>query len=138
MIADYHLHTLFSFAGRWRRFCSDQCRVTYHHQKILAERRKRTHPQQICPNCGKEFQPEWGAGSQRKFCSDECRIEWWKEYHKAHPPEELPSEECAFCGAALTGKQRGQTYCSRFLLSAGNGSDPCGGNLRVVRRKIHR
>ena len=100
--------------GRWRRFCSDQCRVTYHHQKVLAERRNRARPEQICPNCGKEFQPEWGPGSQRKFCGDTCRIEWWKEYHKAHPPEELPAEECAFCGALLTGKQRGKTYCSRF------------------------
>lgn len=100
--------------GRWRRFCSDQCRVTYHHQKVLAERRNRARPDQICPNCGKEFQPEWGPGSQRKFCCDACRIEWWKEYHKAHPPEELPAEECAFCGAPLTGKQRGKTYCSRF------------------------
>ena len=27
--------------GRWRRFCSDQYRVTYHHQKVLAERRNR-------------------------------------------------------------------------------------------------
>ena len=97
-----------------RRCCGTECRVTYHHQKLLAERRKRACPQQICPNCGKEFQPEWGAGSQRKFCSDACRIEWWKEYHKAHPPEEVPAEECAFCGAPLTGKQRGKTYCSRF------------------------
>ena len=36
------------------------------------------------------------------------------EYHKAHLSEELQAEECAFCGAPLTGKQRGKTYCSRF------------------------
>jgi transposase len=100
--------------GRWRRFCSDQCRITYHRQKTVENRRKRAQPEQICPNCGKNFQPEWGAGKQRKFCSDACRIEWWKEYHKANPPEELPAEECDFCGAPLKGKQRGQRYCSRF------------------------
>ena len=101
-------------AGRWRRFCSDQCRVRYHYQKLLAERRSRARPEQICPNCGKQFQPEWKPGIARKYCSDACRMEWWKEYHKAHPPEELPAEECAFCGVPLTGKQRGKTYCSRF------------------------
>ena len=66
-----------------------------------------------CLNCGKKFIPTCHI-TRQKFCSDTCRIEWWKEYHKAHPPEEMPAEECAFCGAALTGKQRGQTYCSRF------------------------
>ena len=88
--------------------------ITIHRQKVLAERRNRARPQQICPNCGKEFQPEWGEGRQRKFCCDACRIEWWKEYHKAHPPEEMPLEECQFCGAPLTGKQWRQSYCSRF------------------------
>ena len=66
-----------------------------------------------CLNCGKKFIPTCHI-TRQKFCSDTCRTEWWKEYHKAYPPEEMPAEECAFCGAALTGKQRGQTYCSRF------------------------
>lgn len=101
-------------SGRWRRFCSDQCRSTYHHKKILEQRRSRANPKQVCPNCGKEFQPEWGAGSQRKFCCDACRIEWWTEYRKSNPSEEPPGRECAFCEAPLTGKQRSGKYCSRF------------------------
>ena len=101
-------------SGRWRRFCSDQCRSTYHHKKILEQRRSRANPKQVCPNCGKDFQPEWGAGSQRKFCCDACRIAWWTEYRKANPSEEPPARECAFCGAPLTGKQRSGRYCSRF------------------------
>lgn len=101
-------------SGRWRRFCSDQCRSTYHHKKILDQRRSRANPKQVCPNCGKEFQPEWGAGSQRKFCCDACRIEWWTEYRKANPSEEPPAREFAFCGAPLTGKQQSGRYCSRF------------------------
>ena len=100
--------------GRWRRFCSDQCRESYQYKKLQEQRRRRANPKRICPNCGKEFQPEWGMGRQRKFCSDSCRIEWWTEYHKANPPEEVPTRECAFCGAPLTGKQRGGRYCSRF------------------------
>ena len=75
---------------------------------------QRMKEEKECLNCGKAFQPEWGTGSQRKFCGDTCRIEWWRECHKAHPSEELPLEEYAFCGAALTEKQRGKTYCSRF------------------------
>lgn len=99
--------------GRWRRFCSDQCRVNYHQRKIAEQRAQREHPKQICPNCGKEYEPQW-AGGTRRFCSDECRIEWWREYHKANPPEDERAKECAMCGAPLTSKHRGGKYCSRF------------------------
>ena len=54
-------------SGRWRRFCSDQCRSTYHHKKILEQRRSRANPKQVCPNCGKDFQPEWGQGANGNF-----------------------------------------------------------------------
>lgn len=53
-----------SSPGRWRRFCSDQCRQRYHQKKVLEKRRERARPKQICPNCGREFQPEWGPGQQ--------------------------------------------------------------------------
>ena len=99
--------------GRWRRFCSDGCRVKYHQKKVLEKRRERERPKQICQNCGKEYEPQW-AGGTRRFCSDPCRIKWWAEYHKAHPPEDPPAAECAFCGAPLAGTQHNGTYCSRF------------------------
>lgn len=44
--------------GRWRRFCSDRCRVKYDQRKIKERRMVKGRPKQICPNCGKEFQPE--------------------------------------------------------------------------------
>ena len=71
-------------------------------------------PKQICPNCGKEFQPEWGSGIPRKYCSDGCQIEWWREYRKAHLREEEAAKECRRCGTQLTGKHQGGKYCSRF------------------------
>ena len=97
--------------GRWRRFCSDQCRVRYHQKKVAEQRTQRERPKQICPNCGKEYEPQWTRGV-RRFCSDECRIEWWREYHKANPPEDGRAKECAMCGAPLSGKHRGRKYCS--------------------------
>lgn len=100
--------------GRWRRFCSDRCRVKYDQRKVKERRMAKGRPKQICPNCGKEFQPEWKSGIPRKYCSDACRIEWWREYHKANPPEEEGAKECAMCGVPLTGKHRGGKYCSRF------------------------
>ena len=99
--------------GRWRRFCSDRCRVRYHQKKVAEQRAQRERPKQTCPNCGKEYEPQWTRGV-RRFCSDECRIEWWREYHKANPPEDEQAKECAMCGAQLTGKHRGKKYCSRF------------------------
>ena len=98
-------------AGRWRRFCSDRCRVKYNQRKIKERRAAKGRLSQVCPNCGKEFQPEWKTGS-RKYCSDACRIEWWREYHKANPPEAEPAKECLICGGQLKGA--GGTYCSRF------------------------
>lgn len=108
--------------GRWRRFCSEQCRVRYHQKKVAEQRARREHPKLICPNCGKEYEPEW-AGGTRRFCSDACRIEWWREYHKANPSEEEPGKECAMCGTALANKRRGGKYCSRFcyLLAVNRG-----------------
>ena len=46
--------------GRRRRFCSDQCRVKYHARKVMERRQARERTKAICPNCGKEFQAEWG------------------------------------------------------------------------------
>ena len=101
-------------AGRWRRFCSDRCRIKYDQRKIKERRMAKGRPKQICPNCGKEFQPEWGSGIPRKYCSDGCQIEWWREYRKAHPREEEAAKECRTCGTQLTGKHQGGKYCSRF------------------------
>lgn len=101
-------------AGRWRRFCRDQCRVAYHDRKVLEKRRNRERAKQICPNCGKEYQAEWGPGSVRRFCSDACRVEWWAAYHKANPEGSAPAEECAFCGGSMEGKRWTGKYCSRF------------------------
>ncbi|MCM1222284.1 MAG: IS66 family insertion sequence element accessory protein TnpB [Lachnospiraceae bacterium] len=98
--------------GRWKRFCSDECRKKYHRKKVQEQRLQRAKKKQICPNCGKEFEAEWGQGKQRRFCSDSCRIEWWEEYRKANPQEKR--EECAFCGGPLEGKGYGRMYCSRF------------------------
>lgn len=47
-------------AGRWRRFCSDRCRIKYDQRKIKERRMAKGRSKQICPNCEKEFQPEWG------------------------------------------------------------------------------
>ena len=65
-----------------------------------------------------------------------CRIEWWREYHKANPPEDEQAKECAMCGAPLSGKHRGQKYCSRFcyLLAVDRGHSEevcewCGGKF---------
>lgn len=66
-----------------------------------------------CQNCGKGFIPTCHI-TRQKFCSGGCRIEWWREYHKANPPEDEQAKECAMCGAPLTGKNRGRKYCSRF------------------------
>ena len=98
--------------GRWRRFCSDGCRVAYGIRKRKEARQDQQRPAQICPNCGKEFVAEWGHHAVRRFCSDECRLEWWEEYHKAHPDEQ-PPEACAACGKALTGRHIGGSYCCR-------------------------
>ena len=54
-------------AGRWRRFCGKRCRQLYHYKKWLEKRQANYQPPvQICPNCGKDFQPEWGPGTQRR------------------------------------------------------------------------
>ena len=105
--------------GKRRRFCSDRCRIKYHTKRRAERSRARERPKGICPNCGKEFQVEWGTGKQRRFCSDGCRISWWDAYHKANPSADPPAEQCEMCGAPLTGRKRGQRYCSRscYLLA---------------------
>ncbi len=99
--------------GRWRRFCSDRCRVAYHAKKKQEQRNSRERPKQICPNCGIEFQPDWGEKA-RRFCSDPCRIEWWKEYHKANRIEDSSQRKCVYCGREFnSSKWSGGEYCSR-------------------------
>ena len=101
-----------------QKYCSDACRYRYNNAK-----RHYNVPVNICPECGDKVEQEGGPGRWRRFCSDGCRIEWWREYHKANPPEDEPAKECAMCGARLTGKNRGKKYCSRFcyLLAADRG-----------------
>lgn len=99
--------------GRYRRFCSDQCRTVFHKKQQQERRHSMEKPKQVCPNCGIEFQPGWSSGT-RRFCSDECRKEWWKEYHKANP-KELPAERiCICCGNKFhSDSWHGGEYCSR-------------------------
>lgn len=100
--------------GRWRRFCSDQCRVVYNRKKRQEKNRQKRRPKHLCPNCGADFLPEWGLGQQRRFCSDECRTEWWKEYRKATPQEMEPERECVHCGQTYSRSiWEGGEYCSR-------------------------
>lgn len=99
--------------GRWRRFCSDRCRKEYNRKKQQEKRHSEKRPKQICPNCGREFQPEWGD-KPRRFCSDTCRVEWWKEYHKANPQEETGERKCVCCGREFqSDRWHGGEYCSR-------------------------
>jgi endogenous inhibitor of DNA gyrase (YacG/DUF329 family) len=100
--------------GRWRRFCTDRCRIVYHSKKAQEKRNSRERPKQICPNCGIDFQPEWGNGQVRKFCSNSCRLEWWKEYRKAHRQEVPAERKCACCGTLFSSTRwHGGEYCSR-------------------------
>jgi hypothetical protein len=100
--------------GRWRRYCSDHCREEYSHKKAQERRMNAPRPKLMCPNCGKEFEPEWGHLTNRRFCCDACRLEWWKEYHKAHP-KDIPSErKCTHCGKEFSADRwHGGEYCSR-------------------------
>lgn len=100
-------------AGRWRRFCSDQCRGEYNRRKAKERRQNRPTPVQMCPNCGKGFESAWTPGTQRRFCCDACRISWWQAYHKANPNESEPGAHCLTCGQMLSGTHHGGKYCSR-------------------------
>ncbi|WP_243417310.1 recombinase family protein, partial [Pseudoflavonifractor phocaeensis] len=85
---------LMSFRNEQFRGTVRQRRETLY-SKVMERRQAREQTKAICPNCGKEFQAEWGTGKQRRFCSDPCRIEWWAAYHKANPSTEEPAETCA-------------------------------------------
>lgn len=101
--------------GRWRRYCSDDCRKAYNDRKGAEKRRTARNEPRVCPNCGKDFVPVWKTGPAR-FCSDECRIEWWKDYHKHNPSSESPIANCAYCGCEMRG---GRKYCSRACYRLG-------------------
>lgn len=98
--------------GRWRRFCSDRCRVRYHEKRRQEKRKNQGRPTQVCPNCGVEFEPEWGK--VRRFCCDSCRLEWWKEYHRANPKEQESEQICVCCGKIfIADRWHGGEYCNR-------------------------
>jgi len=100
--------------GRFRRFCSDRCRVVYHGKKAQERKRNIKRPPQICPNCGKEFTMDWGMSANRRFCCDDCRIEWWKEYHRSNPKEQSSERNCICCGKEFRADNwHGGDYCSR-------------------------
>ena len=65
-------------------------------------------PKQTCPNCGKEFQPEWGSGERM-------------------PDVRHPAD----------GQAPGREILQPVLLSAGDGSEPCGGKVRMVRGNVY-
>ena len=121
-------------AGHWRRFCGKRCRQLYHYKKWQEKRlAKYQPPVQICPNCGKDFQPEWGPGTQRRFCSDACRIQWWTDDRKANPSLEEKPLWCECCGQALRMDQKKLQPC---LLSQSHGGNAPSADMRVVRGRI--
>lgn len=99
-------------AGRWRRFCSDRCRIKYDQRKIKERQMAKGRPKQICPNCGKEFQPEWGSGIARKYCSRFCYLLAMDQSHVEGRYE--------WCGETFTDTSgQGQRYCSRWCAVSG-------------------
>ena len=57
--------------GRPRRFCSEKCRITYHH-KYPNKKNWKCIRKAVCPVCGKEFDAEREYGRMRKYCSHAC------------------------------------------------------------------
>ena len=57
--------------GRPKRFCSDTCRMRYHHKNPTPENWKGTRIA-VCPVCGKEFQASREYRNKRIYCSHAC------------------------------------------------------------------
>ena len=61
-----------NLTGRRKRFCSDKCRLIWHHKHPHSERWKDTSRIAICPVCKKEFVATREYKTQRKYCSRAC------------------------------------------------------------------
>ena len=61
-----------NLTGRRKRFCSDKCRLIWHHRHPHSERWKDTSRIAICPVCKKEFVATREYKTQRKYCSRAC------------------------------------------------------------------
>ena len=57
--------------GRPKRFCSEKCRLEYHHKHPNTENWKSTRVA-LCPVCGKEFLASREGARPRKYCSHAC------------------------------------------------------------------
>ena len=57
--------------GRPKRFCSDACRISYHHKHPNTTNWESTRIA-VCPVCGEEFQASREYNHPRKYCSHAC------------------------------------------------------------------
>lgn len=58
--------------GRRKRFCSDECRLSWNHKHPKIENWKNTARTVICPICGNPFIATREYGRTRKYCSHAC------------------------------------------------------------------
>ena len=57
--------------GRPKKFCSEKCRMKYHHSNPNVDNWKTTRIA-VCPLCCKEFKAAREYGHPRKYCSRAC------------------------------------------------------------------
>lgn len=86
-----------------RKFCSMKC---------CREYERKSKPPRICPECGKEFFPNY-LKSQQKYCSAGCSN---KAFSKR-----FPEKVCLKCGKKYHGRS---IYCSRECRILDNGNHP--------------
>ncbi len=91
--------------GRWKRYCSESCRKIYNRRCQKERRANAKKPIRMCPNCGKEFEPNQNGNVQR-FCGDSCRIEWWREYHKVNREDVEKNKICVVVFFGHVAKRR--------------------------------
>ena len=58
--------------GRRKRFCSDECRLSWNHKHPKVRNWKNTDRVVICPACGNPFTATREYGRLRKYCSRAC------------------------------------------------------------------
>ena len=99
-------------AGRWRRFCGKRCRQLYHYKKWQEKRQANYQPPvQICPNCGKDFQPEWGPGTQHRSASTSAGQQ---DRIGQSAGADHEQQICACAAALQTGAGAAQARSARF------------------------
>ena len=117
-------------AGRWRRFCGKHCRQLYHYKKWQEKREANYQPPvQICPNCGKDFQPEWGPGTQRRLP--------YPVVDRLPESKSIPGGKAPVVRMLRAGAARGsEKVLQPCLLSQSHGRNTPSADMRVVRRRI--